>query len=267
MTPFDSTPAPDYSNLARLDGKGFLVLGAGQGMGRQASHALRQAGASLFCVDKEKSRADQVATEVGGIAWTADCTQRAQVERLVDEAEKRLGRIDGFVDIIGIAMFKPMLEVDDALWDQQFDLVLRHAYLVSQIAGRRMRDSGGGSMVFIASVSGLAGAPRHAAYGAAKAGLMSWVRSLAVELGEYGIRVNAVAPGNIATPRIPDSAYTESKLKSLKEAIPLGRRGQTSEIASAALFLSSPLASYITGQTLVVDGGVSCRFAMPFGRS
>lgn len=266
MTTSDPTPVPNYSDLARLDGKAFIVLGAGQGMGRQTSHALRQAGAGVFCVDKEKDRAEDVAREVDGMAWAADCTRRDEVERLVEAAVRRYGRLDGFVDIVGIAFFKPALDLDDAQWDSQFDLVLRHAYLVTQVAGRRMRDAGGGSMVFIASVSGIAGAPRHAAYGAAKAGLMSWVRSLAVELGPHGIRVNAVAPGNIATPRIPDSAYSERKLAEIRDAIPLGRRGQTSEIASAALFLSSPMAAYVSGQTLVVDGGVTCRFALPFGR-
>lgn len=265
MTAADATPVPNYPDLLRLDGKGFIVLGAGQGMGRQASHALKQAGAKVFCVDIDRQRADDIADEVGGIPYAADCTKREEVQKVVDTAHAQLGQINGFVDIIGLALWSGILDADDKLWDDQFDVVLRHAYYVSQIAGRRMRDAGGGAMVFIASVSGLSGAPNHAAYGAAKAGLMAWVKSLALELGPLNIRANAVAPGTIETPRRSTKAYTPEKAAEMARAIPLGRRGKPSEIASAALFLASPLASYISGQTIVVDGGVTTRFPIPIG--
>jgi NAD(P)-dependent dehydrogenase (short-subunit alcohol dehydrogenase family) len=262
MSSADSSPVPDYPSLLRLDGKGFIVLGAGQGMGRQTAHALAQAGARVFCVDLDEQRAREVAQETGGIAFGADCTRRSDVESLVNAAERHLGTIAGFVDIIGMALWGGVLEVDDAAWDRQFDVVLRHAYLVSQLAGRRLRETGGGTMVFIASISGLSGAPGHAAYGAAKAGLMAWVRSLALELGPLGIRANAVAPGSILTPRRAQ-AYSDERNAQVQRAIPLGRRGNPSEIAAAALFLSSPLSSYLCGQTLVVDGGVTARFPLP----
>lgn len=262
MTAIDQSPVPDFASLQRLDGKCFIVLGAGQGMGRQVAHALAQAGARVFCVDMDAQRAQRVAAEVQGIAWVADCTRREEVQTMVDQAVQSMGRVDGFVDIIGLALWGQLLDVDDALWDKQFDVVLRHAFLVAQIAGRRMRDSGGGSMVFIASISGLSGAPGHAPYGAAKAGLMAMVQSLALELGPMGIRANAVAPGSILTPRRAEAYSDEAKAQAAR-TIPLGRRGNTSEIAAATLFLASPQASYITGQTLVVDGGVGCRFPLP----
>jgi len=119
--------------------------------------------------------------------------------------------------------------------------------------------NGGGTMVFISSVSGLTAAPNHAAYGAAKAGLMAWVQSLAVELGPSGIRANAVAPGTILTPRMA-ARFTDVELEQNNQVAPLKRIGETSDVAGAALFLSSDLSSFISGRTLVVDGGVDAKF-------
>jgi 3-oxoacyl-[acyl-carrier protein] reductase len=181
------------------------------------------------------------------------------VERLVADAERDLGRIDGLVDIVGMARWAGVLDIDDETWNFEFDICLRHAYLVSQIAGRRMRDTGGGSMVFIASVSGMSAAPNHAAYGAAKAGLMAWVKSLAVELGPHKIRANAIAPGSILTPRI-QARLSQEQIDAGAAMTPLRRPGLPPDIASVALFLSSDLASFITGQTLIVDGGVTAKF-------
>jgi NAD(P)-dependent dehydrogenase (short-subunit alcohol dehydrogenase family) len=122
--------------------------------------------------------------------------------------------------------------------------------------------SGGGTMVFIASVSGLSAAPMHAAYGAAKAGLMAYVQTLAVELAPHGIRANAVAPGTILTPRM-DAIYTDEQRAANTAVIPLGRMGRPADIAGAALFLTSDLSSFVSGRTLVVDGAVDAKF--PYG--
>jgi len=134
--------------------------------------------------------------------------------------------------------------------------------LLSQAFGRIMRETGGGTMVFIASVSGLTAAPMHAAYGAAKAALIAWVQSLAVELGAHSIRANAISPGTILSPRM-DAIFTDQQRTANASNSPLGRMGSTSDIASAALFLSSDLSNYITGRTLVVDGGVDAKFPYP----
>ena len=259
MSELDHSEVPRYAELLRLAGKAYIVLGAGQGMGRQTAHALAEVGAQVCCVDIDAERAEHVAAEVKGVACAADATQRDEVERVVAETGLAFGRLDGFVDIIGIAEWAGVLKLQDATWDSQFDLCLRHAYLISQIAGRRMVADSGGTMVFIASVSGMTGAPRHAAYGAAKAGLMAWVRSLSVELGPKGIRANAVAPGWIRTPRM-EQQFTEQELQAKGVGCPLGRVGRPHEIAAAALFLSSELSSFINGQTLVVDGGVNANF-------
>ena len=216
----------------------------------------------MFCIDSVPELADEIAKEVEGVAHVADARDRASVEQAVSTAASALGRLDGLVDIVGMAKYVQLLETTDEDFDWTFGMVLRHAFLFSQAAGRLMAGTGGGSMVFVASVSGISSAPRHAAYGAAKAALMSWVRTLAVELGPQGIRANAVAPGMVWTPRI--SKFVGEKGKKLNEEnTPLGRVAVPTDIASAILFLCSGLASYVTGQTLVVDGGVGSKFPYP----
>jgi NAD(P)-dependent dehydrogenase (short-subunit alcohol dehydrogenase family) len=248
--------------LLRLDGRRFVVLGAGQGIGRQASHALSTAGARCFCVDLDPDLADDIAGEVDGIAGVGNATVRADAARLFEEAADGMGGVDGVVDIIGMSRYEPLLDTDDESWDWHHDIVLRHAYYAMQYGGRALTAAGGGSMVFVASVSGINGAPSHAAYGSAKAGLMSLVRSAAVELGPASIRVNAVAPGVVWTPRVSAFLGEPGRERNAANA-PIGRVAQPSDIAAALLFLASDLAGYITGQTLVVDGGVSVKFGYP----
>jgi len=253
---------PDYPRLLRLDGRGVVVIGAGQGIGRQTAHALASVGARVFCVDLEPERAARVASEVGGVAWSGDARERPAVEQMIAEATRALGRLHGLVDIVGMARFADFLELRDEDWDWTFDMVLRHAYLAAQLGGRAMTTSGGGALVFVASVSGLSSAPRHAAYGAAKAALVALVKSLAVELGPHGVRANAVAPGVVWTPRVSAMLGEEGRRRNSANT-PLGRVALPSDIAGAILFLVSDLASYVTGQTLVVDGGVGQKFPYP----
>jgi NAD(P)-dependent dehydrogenase (short-subunit alcohol dehydrogenase family) len=262
LTRSDDTEVPDDAQGLRLDGRRFVLIGAGQGIGRQATHALASVGAQVFCVDKDPDLADDIAKEVSGIAGSGDATNRADAERLFLDAAAALGQIDGLVDIVGMAQYAGLVDITDELWDWHHDIVLRHAFLAAQLAGRAMSASGGGAMVFVASVSGISSAPLHAAYGVAKAGLMSLVRSAAVELGPAGIRVNAVAPGVVWTPRV--SGYLGDKGRETNSAnAPLRRVALPADIASAILFLASDLASYVTGQTLVVDGGVGVKFPYP----
>jgi NAD(P)-dependent dehydrogenase (short-subunit alcohol dehydrogenase family) len=262
VTRADDTPVPNYTGLLRLDGRGFVVIGAGQGIGRQTAHALATAGARTLCVDVDADLAAEVATEVGGVPWVGDATSRDDVSRLFADAGAALGRINGVVDIVGMATRYDFLDLDDETWDWQFDIVLRHAMLAMQYGGRAMSATVGGTFVFVASVSGLTSAPRHAAYGAAKAGLLSLVRTGAVELGPSGIRVNAVAPGVVWTPRVSTFLGDEGRRRNVDNA-PLGRVALPADIAAAILFLSCDLSAYITGQTLVVDGGVGAKFPYP----
>jgi NAD(P)-dependent dehydrogenase (short-subunit alcohol dehydrogenase family) len=261
VTRTDNTPVPDYPGLLRLDGRRFVVLGAGQGIGRQVSHALASVGARLACVDQDVDLAGDIAAEVSATPLSGNAFERADMERMFDEADRALGGIDGVVDIIGMSKYADLVDMTDEEWDWHFDIVLRHAFLAMQHGGRAMRERGG-TMVFVASVSGLTSAPRHSAYGAAKAGLMSLVRTGAVELGPFGIRVNAVAPGVVWTPRVSAFLGDEGHERNVVNT-PLRRVAQPADIAAALLFFASDLAAYVTGQTLTVDGGVGAKFPYP----
>ncbi|MDT9592167.1 SDR family oxidoreductase [Nocardioides zeae] len=260
----DTSEVPDYAAMLRLDGTVQVVLGAGFGIGRQAAHALAAAGATVVCVDLDPERAADVAAEVGGAPWSGDLTQRDDVAALFDRVIADHGRLDGVVDIVGAARYKALTDLTDDDWAFHLDLVLRHAWLAIEHATRLWRThGGGGTITFVASVAGLTSAPMTAAYGALKAALMSLVRTSAVELGPEGIRVNAVAPGVVRTPRqVANPRWTQDLLDSNIAKTPLRRLATPADVASALLFLSTPLSAYVTGQTLVVDGGATIVYSV-----
>jgi len=258
----DRSAVPDYAELASLDGRAFVVAGAGQGIGRQTCHALASAGAQVLCVDIVPDLARRVAEEVGGVAYVTDMCERSGVREALNAAVEAFGTLSGIVDIIGIARFQYLAEVGDEDWDWAQRMNLKHAFLIAQLGAAELAAHGGGSIVYIASVSGMGAAQRHAAYGAAKAGMISLVSSAAVEYGPHGVRVNAVAPGVVWTPRI-GAAVGDVRRVAWSEATPLGRLGEPKDIAAAVLFLASDLSGFVTGQTLVVDGGLRDRFPYP----
>jgi 3-oxoacyl-[acyl-carrier protein] reductase len=248
-----------------LSGKVALVSGAGYiperaGHGRMCSLKLAEAGAAVACVDIDGTRAEGTAAEVranGGtaVAIVADMTIPEEVQRAVDEAVEGLGRVDACVDIIGGARWDTVEEfsVDDWQWTMLNNVT--QVFYLFQVVSRRMIAQGtGGSMVALASVDGIAAAAMHAPYGAAKAGVISLAKSFAQELGRHGIRVNAVAPGNVGTGNEdwPEGRWAVDAVNPL--APPRAR-----DIGNAVLFLCSDLAARITGQTLVVDGGATIR--------
>jgi NAD(P)-dependent dehydrogenase (short-subunit alcohol dehydrogenase family) len=264
MTTADASPVPDFGGLLRFDDRRFLVLGAGQGIGRQVVHGLAQLGARVWCVDVDPDRAAEVAAELGPghESWAGDITRRDEIARLFTDVRAGFGGLEGLVDIVGMAQYADLADTSDELWDWHFDIVLRHAWMAMQEGGRLLSEGGGGAMAFVASVSGLTSAPRHSAYGAAKAGLMSLVRTGAVELGPSNVRVNAVAPGVVWTPRVSAFLGDEGRVRN-EENAPLHRVALPMNIAAALLFLCSDLAATVTGQTLVVDAGVSAKFPYP----
>jgi NAD(P)-dependent dehydrogenase (short-subunit alcohol dehydrogenase family) len=259
----DSAAVPDYASLLRLDGKGFVVLGAGDGMGRQACHALSQAGATVLCVDRDATLAAAIAQEVSGVAVAADVTVRADVQRVFQLAQERFGQsLHGIVDIVGVAQIGALADLDDEAWNRQFDTVLRHAFLTIQLGGAALAKRGGGSIVFVGSISGLVSVARQAAYGTAKAALHHLVRCSAHELGPSGVRINAIAPGFVRTPRLL-SRLSDGFWESVGQVNPLRRVAIPAEIASAILFLCSDLASYVTANVMTLDGGTTSMAALP----
>jgi NAD(P)-dependent dehydrogenase (short-subunit alcohol dehydrogenase family) len=259
----DQSPVPDYLTMLRLDGTNAVVLGGGNGIGRQTVHALTQAGASVACVDIDPQVADAVAEETGAIPLTGDITVRADVEDIFSTARNRLGPINCVVDIVGYAHLGPLTELDDATWRHQFDVVLNHAFLAMQIGGKAVADAGGGSLIFVGSISGAANLPGQVAYGSAKAALRHMVAGMGKELGPLGVRVNAVAPGFVKTPRL-GARLGEEKFRQIGDiVVPLGKAATPSEIAGPILFLASNLASHITGVTLLTDGGMHGKIHLP----
>jgi NAD(P)-dependent dehydrogenase (short-subunit alcohol dehydrogenase family) len=260
----DPTDYTDYARLTRLDGRHVIVLGGGLGIGHQTSLAAASVGAKVTVVDTDAERAKRVADEVGGLALVGDATKREDVERLVGESVDRFGPLHGLADIIGISDFATLDATDDAIFDRGVDLNLRHAFLAVQIGARAMTD-GGGAMVFVGSISGIRSSPKHAVYGAAKAALSNLATSAAVELGPAGIRINVVAPGQTRTPRVELRHPEEDYYERAARPVPLRRVGEPSDIASAMLFFLSPMSAWVTGQTLVVDGGTSKNYPYPMG--
>ena len=262
MSTSDTSPVPQFRSLLDLKERGFVVLGAGQGTGRQAAHALAQSGARVCCVDADAARGEAVAAEIGGNALVADVTKRGDVEMIFREARARLGTVSGIVDIVGIARLKPLSSFDDAAWDEQFDVILRHAFLTLQIGAAALKEAGGGTITFVGSMAGLRSVRDQAVYGTAKAALHHLIRCMAAELAKDNIRVNAVAPGFIRTPRL-EVILAPDQWRLVEQAIPMGRAAQPYEIAAPLLFLASDMSSHMTGQVLSVDGGLVNEAALP----
>ena len=246
-------------SLLGLEGKKILILGGGQGMGESSALLLARAGCDLALADLELPRAQRVAERVTGLgrkarAYQVDVTNDTALEAAIRRADEEMGGLDGMATIIGMANFKPLLDMSMDDWELDIRRNVRYFFLAAKtLAGLLIKRSRPGSMVCITSVDGLQSAPYHAPYGVAKAGLVNLVRSMSEEWAEHGIRINALAPGAIITPRIPDWGTELERERTLR--IPMRRRGTTDEIGKGVLFLLSDLASYVTGHTLSVDGG------------
>ncbi|HEX3993739.1 MAG TPA: SDR family NAD(P)-dependent oxidoreductase [Acetobacteraceae bacterium] len=256
-------------SLFGLTGKKALIVGGGQGMGEASARFLARAGCDVALVDVVAERAEQVAGMLTGLGTKAavvigDVLDDAQIPRIVAEAEEKLGGIDRMISIVGAAAWGSLLETSAAVWDQQMHLNLRYFFLIAKEgAGVMIRRGSGGRIVGIASVDGQRASPMRGAYGAAKAGLISIVQTMAVEWAPHHISVNAIAPGHIVTPRLFDTPRrVEGYANSL---IPLRRRGTTDDIGKAALFLLSDLAGYVNGTTIDVDGGLLAQNMFPQG--
>jgi NAD(P)-dependent dehydrogenase (short-subunit alcohol dehydrogenase family) len=252
----------DYQGSLRLDGRGFVVLGAGQGIGLATTKALAGQGASILCVDRDEALAKAAADEIGGHFEVADVTEEAALERVFARAASLYGdSLSGMVDIVGMADLRAIDQFTQEQWDRQFNLIVRHEFFAFKHASLKF-GARGGTMVCISSVAGIRSFEGQAVYGAAKAAMNHLVGTAAVEMGPRNIRVNAVAPGLTVTPRL-SGALGADRLRELSEHVPLRRLGAPEDIAAAVLFLSSELSRQITGVVLSVDGGLANHGAFP----
>jgi NAD(P)-dependent dehydrogenase (short-subunit alcohol dehydrogenase family) len=235
-----------------------LVTGAARGIGLAVAKRFLADG---FCVALLDIEGDLLAKSVSALAEpdvtlavTCDVSDANAVSSSFMKIERRFGRLDALVNNAGVAVFAPLMETSDADWNRVIEVNLTGPFLCTKAAVPLMREHGGGAIINITSISGLRASTLRSAYGTSKAGLAHLTKQLAVELAEFGIRVNGVAPGPVDT-AMAKAVHSPEIRADYHDAIPLNRYGLEEELAEAVLFLCSDRASYITGQILAVDGG------------
>lgn len=246
-----------------LKDKVAIVTGARRGMGRTHALVLAEAGAKVLLADISKEECEEVVKEIeakGGEAMAVKCdvSKKEEVDKMIETAIKKWGKLDIFVNNAGICQFKPFLDISEADWDKTIAINLKGYFLCAQAAAKKMAKQKSGAIVNIASVAmGQVGVgfPNLAHYCASKGGIVAMTEALAIELAPYNIRVNAIAPGMIETPMIDPMKQDKASMEGILARVPLHRAGKPEEVSQAVLFLASDASSYVTGSVVVVDGG------------
>lgn len=249
---------PTLGAMGLLDGRTALVIGGHSGFGEAISRTFAAEGATVVIGARRRDVVDEVATELGAIGRTCDITDDAQVRAIVDDTVAETGRLDIFVNCAGFEESTPISDLEPDRLAAMHDVQIKGAMYCLRHAGNAMRDLGnGGSFVSISSLTAHNPARGLAAYASAKAGLEYATKIAAVEYGDAGVRFNCVAASLIETPMTARHFSVGPAIQAVQEMTPLGRMGSSQDIANAVLYLSSELGSYVTGQTICVDGGAS----------
>ena len=243
----------------RIEGKRAIVTGAASGIGLATAQRFAAEGARVAAADVNAAGLEAA---WGGAdleivrTFTVDVSDRAAVEQFVEDAAAWLGGVDLLVNSAGTIGEGPTLHLAEDEWDRVVDINLKGTFLVSQYAGRKMQEAGGGAMVHVSSVAAEQANPYHPHYAASKGGVRQLTKALAVGLAEFNIRSNAVGPGPILTAMGAGEFEDEARKERLLRRVLRGRLGRPEDVAAAILFLASDEADFVTGTTLYVDGGV-----------
>lgn len=245
-------------DMFSLTGKIAIVTGAGRGIGKAIALSLADAGADLVIAARTTDQVEATAEEIRKkgrkvIALTADVRFKEQVDYIVSKTVQNFGKIDVLVNNAGGMFAVPTMEMSEGQWNVIISENLTSVFLCSQAVGKIMIDQKSGSIVNIASIVGIVAQPLNAAYAAAKAGIISLTKTMAIDLAGYNIRVNGIAPGLIIT---PGTEWLYEKLDTITKDIPLARGGRPEDIAGGVIYLASDASQYVTGETIVIDGGV-----------
>ncbi len=239
-----------------LDGRVAVVTGGGAGIGRAVAATFAAFGARVVVWEKDPSTSHSVAHEVGGLGCVTDVRDADQVDSALTETVKKLGTPTILVNNAGGVFWSGLLDTSPNGWEALIRINLTQVLLCTQRVARTMVDAGsGGSIINVSTIEGMRAAPGFAAYAAAKAGVVNFTKTAALELAPHGIRVNGLAPDFTVTDSL--RAMAPAGEENAKLLVPLGRAGHVDEIAGAAVFLASDLSAYVTGQTLHVDGGTA----------
>jgi NAD(P)-dependent dehydrogenase (short-subunit alcohol dehydrogenase family) len=251
--------------MGKLGGRVALVTGGGSGIGRAISILFAQEGAQVATASRTRESIDETARLVGGdtLALQADVADEQSVQSMVDQTLARFGRIDILINNAGVGTTKSILEVEPEEWDRVFAVNVRGVYLSTRAVLPGMLARSDGVIINIASVLGLVGVPKRAAYCASKGAVITLTKQVATEYAEAGVRCNCICPGTVDSPwvgRLLDANDDPATARrALEQRHPLGRLATTDEVAHAALYLASADAAFMTGSALVMDGGQLAR--------